>query len=53
MAIIVHGGSVGERNFSVHVGHDLIKIRSCGMLWYTYMFTFVDENILEHIPVIM
>ena len=33
MAIIVHGGSVGERNFSVCVGHDLIKITNCAMLW--------------------
>ena len=29
MAIIVYGGCVGERNFSVWVGHDLIKITSC------------------------
>ena len=44
MAIMVHGGSEEERNFSVCVGHDLITIGSCVCYGkHTYMFTFVTE----------
>ena len=33
---MVYGGSVGERNFSVCVGHDLIKNNK---LWYAVVNT--------------
>ena len=44
MQIIVHGGIIGEWNFSVCAGHDLIKIASWGVLWLTYMFKFLYEG---------